>query len=43
MEKFTGTKNVLINSLIILCLSLISFCIVAFILNVDLTILNRAF
>lgn len=43
MEKLTGTKNVLVNLLTISSLSLILFCIVAFILNVDLTILNRAF
>lgn len=43
ISSFTGTTNLLTNIIAVLFIGLIAFCLVAFLVNLDLTILNRAF
>ena len=43
ISSFTGTQNVLVNIFTVLTLGLIAFCLVAFCVNLDLTVLNRSF
>lgn len=43
ISSFTGTTNLLTNIIAVLFIGLIAFCLVAFLVNLDLTVLNRAF
>ena len=43
ISSFTGTTNLLTNIIAVLFVGLIAFCLVAFLVNLDLTVLNRAF
>lgn len=43
IKSFTGTENLIVNVIAVLAISLIGFCLVAFVCNLDMTILNRAF